>query len=208
MKLYDAKTPNTLRVQVFLAEKGLEAPREPVDVAGGGTRTPKFLAKNSLGEVPLLELDDGRFLAESVAICRYVEARHPQPSLFGESPEEIGLIEMWNRRVEHHLFGAIGNVARHRFPFFADKVEQNEAFAAAEMRRFEKNWAWFDGELSDGRPFVAGDRFSVADVTGMAVIMVADMFEKASPAGLEHARRWEERMRARPSFGARLARAA
>ena len=82
MKLYDAMTPNSLRVKVFLAEKGVDVPRQKIDVMGGGTRTPEFLALNSLGELPVLELDDGRILTESVAICRYFEELHPDPSLF------------------------------------------------------------------------------------------------------------------------------
>ena len=208
MKLYDAMTPNSLRVNVFLAEKGIDLPRQPIDVRGGGTRTPAFLAINSLGELPVLELDDGRILTESVAICRYFEALHPEPSLMGKGAYEQAHIEMWNRRVEQQLFWTIGGVARHTFAFFADKIEQLPAYAETQARLFDKNWAWFDKELSDGRPFVTGEAFSIADITGMAALLVCDFSEKTLPADLKHAKRWEETMRARDSFAASRAKAA
>ena len=208
MKLYDAMTPSTLRVQVFIAEKGIDVPRQTVDVMEGGTRTPDFLAKNALGEVPVLELDDGRILTESVAICRYLEGLHPEPRLMGADPYDQGLVEMWNRRMELHIFGPIGDVGRHTFDFFADTVEQVPDYALAQMRRFDRNWAWLDRELADGRPFVAGDTFSVADITGMAALFVSDMFEKTLPGELVHAKRWEQAMRVRPSFANQLSEAA
>ncbi len=200
MKLYDSMTPNTLRVQVFLAEKGIEVPRHKINVLGGDTRTPEFLQINPLGEIPVLELDGGEILCESVAICRYFEALHPEPRLFGESAFEQANIEMWNRRVEFHIFGPIGDSARHTLAFFADKVEQVPDYAASQVRRFDENWAWFDKEMSDGRPFIAGDSFSIADITGMAALMVCDISDKALPSDFKHAKRWEEAMRARPSF--------
>ena len=144
MKLYDAMTPNSLRVKVFLAEKGVDVPRQKIDVMGGGTRTPEFLALNSLGELPVLELDDGRILTESVAICRYFEELHPDPSLMGKSAYAQAHIEMWNRRAEQQLFGPVGAMARHTFAFFADKLEQIPEYAATQDRLFDKNWAWFD----------------------------------------------------------------
>ena len=140
MKLYDAMTPNSLRVKVFLSEKGIEVPRHPVDVLGGGTRTPEFLAINPFGELPVLELDDGRILTESVAICRYFETLSPETSLMGRDPYDQALIEMWNRRMEFHIFGPIGEVGRHSLEFFADKTEQLPAYAETQDRRFGKNW--------------------------------------------------------------------
>ncbi len=208
MKLYDAMTPNSLRVKVFLAEKGIDVPRLPVKVLDGETRTPEFLAINSLGEVPVLELDDGRILTESVAICRYFEELQPDPSLMGAEAHEQAHIEMWNRRVEHHIFGPIGTAARHTFAFFADKVEQMPDYAASQMRLFDKNWAWFDRELADGRPFVAGEEFTIADITGMAALLVCDIAEKSLTSDLQHAKRWEKAMRGRSSFAAQLPKAA
>ena len=208
MKLYDAHTPNTLRVRVFLAEMGIDLPVETIDVRGGATRTPAFLAKNSLGEVPVLELDDGRHLTESVAICRYLEEMHPTPALFGDTTEARARIEMWNRRMELHLFASLGGVARHTFSFFAATVEQMPDYAASQMRLFDKQWAWLDDELSDGRPFIAGDALSVADITGMAVLLVCTFMEKELPADRVNAKRWAEAMYRRPSFTRQVDRAA
>ena len=208
MKLYDAMTPNSLRVKVFLGEKGIDLPKQAVDVMGGGTRTPAFLSINSLGELPVLELDDGRILTESVAICRYFEALQPQPSLMGESPYDQALIEMWNRRMEIHIFGPIGAMARHSFAFFADKLEQLPEYAATQGRLFDKNLAWFDRELSDGRPFVTGARFTIADITGMAALMVCEIAGRPVPSDLKHTNRWVENMRTRPSFAAQMPEAA
>lgn len=204
MKLYDATTPNTLRVNAFLAEKGIDLPRQKIDVLAGGARTPAHLAVNPMGEVPVLETDDGQNIAESVAICRYLEALHPEPSLFGKTAADQARIEMWNRRIELHLMQAIGNMALHSFDFFADKVEQVPEYAATQWRRFETMWAWLDRDLADGRPFVAGDEFSVADITGMAALMICDIAEKTPPRDCEHACRWEAMLRARPSFAVRL----
>ena len=208
MKLYDAMTPNSLRVKVFLAEKGVDVPRQKIDIMGGGTRTPAFLALNSLGELPVLELDDGRILTESVAICRYFEALHPEPSLMGESAYDQAYVEMWNRRVEQQLFGTIGAMARHTFSFFADKLEQIPEYAASQLRLFDKNWAWFDRELADGRPFITGETFTISDITGMAALMVCDITDKTLPSELKHAKRWEEAMKARPSFAVQMPKAA
>ncbi len=189
MKLYDAMTPNSLRVNVFLAEKGIEVEREMIDVLQGGTRTPAFLAINSLGELPVLELDDGRILTESVAICRYFEVLHPKPSLLGEDAVEAAMVEMWNRRIEFHIFGPIGDMGRDSLAFFADKLEQIPAYAESQKRLFAENWAWLDRKLSDCRPFIAGESFTIADIT-----------ETQPPGGCTHANRWAERMRSRDSF--------
>lgn len=208
MKLYDAVTPNSLRVRAFLAEKGVDLPRTPVPVLEGGTRTPEFLAKNPLGELPLLALDDGSHLAESVAICRYLEALHPEPPLFGREPLEQARIEMWSRRAEIHFLNPLGDVGRHSFEFFADRVEQVPEYAAASMRAFDKKLGWWNEVFSDGRPFMAGEAFSVADITAMAPLFICDMMQKTLPETLSHLKAYERRLRERPSFGASLQQAA
>lgn len=208
MKLYDAMTPNSLRVKVFLAEKGIDIPRELVDVMGGGTRTPEFLKVNSLGELPVLELDDGTILTETVAISRYLEGLHPDPTLFGKTPLDQARIEMWNRRVELHLFNTVGEYGRHTIPFFADKVDQVPAFAEAMKAKSLKIWKWLDEELSDGRAFIAGDDFTIADITGMAAFFVSDICQLDLPSEQTHAKRWEQKLRARESFAGQFAAAA
>lgn len=208
MKLHDAMTPSSLRVQVFLAEKGIEVPIEPVDVLGGGTRTPEFLALNPFGEVPLLELDDGSHLTETVAICRLFEELHPEPALMGTGAKGRARIEMWNRRMEQRILDTIGDAGRHRLEFFADKVEQVPAYADTQMRLWERNLGWLDGELADGRSHVAESGFSIADITGMSMLFICDIMQTALPEKLSNVRRWAEAMRARPSFAARFAEAA
>ena len=200
MKLYDAMTPNTLRVKAFLAEKGIDIPRVRLKVLEGETRTPEFLAINPLGELPVLETDNGEILAETVAICRYLEALRPEPSLFGRTPLEQGQIEMWNRRIELHFFGAIGDYGRHTIPFFADKFDQMPAYAEVLKRKAAKQWAFLDSQLADGRQFIAGDAISVADLTAMAAFFASDVTGIELSADQTHAKRWEQSLRARPSF--------
>lgn len=201
MLLYTAAlAPNPFRVQAFLAEKGVEIPVELVDILGGQTRTPAFHKINSLGEVPVLKLDDGSLLTESLAICRYLESLYPEPALMGRDAAEAAKIEMWSRRMEQQIMGPIGQVGLHSFSFFAEKIEQFPAYAESQKRLMLNRWAWLDEELSDGRSYVCGDRFSVADITGMAALMICDFAEVPVPEHLEHARRWEAAVRARPSM--------
>lgn len=201
MKFYNAAAPSPRRVRIFLAEKGIEIPRVDLDLPGGETRSEAFRRKTRLCQVPLLELDDGRVITESQAICRYLEALHPEPSLFGRDPLECAEIEMWDRRMELEIMNPLGQIARHSFAFFADKLTQVPAFAEAQRADVAANFAWLDEELSDGRPFVAGERFSAADITGMTAVMIADFVEVAIPA-LPHLSRWNAAIRARPSWAA------
>ena len=125
MKIYDfTVAPNPRRLRIFVAEKGLKIPYEQVDIFAGQNRTPEMLAKNPAGGLPLLELDDGSHLAESVAICRYLEGLHPEPNLMGKDSREQAFIEMWNRRVELDLFGAAGRAFQHTNELFKARVKQ------------------------------------------------------------------------------------
>lgn len=202
MKLYDAMAPNPRRVRIFAAEKGMDLPRETLDLQSGQARTAEFLARNSLGQVPVLELDDGTIVTESVAICRYLEGLQPAPALFGSDPKDSARIEMWNRRMEIEILATIGNVAQHSLAFFKDKVTQIPAFAASQMALIPQKWTWLDGELADGRPFVAGDRFSVADITGMVATKLSELLGSPIPDDLPLVKRWDAQVRARPSWNA------
>ena len=136
MKLYTFPTaPNPRRVHLYLAEKGIDVPCETVDILARANRTPEFLASvNPLGGIPVLELDDGTHIAESVAICRYLEVLHPEPSLFGKSAEEVGRIEMWSRRIELNLMRPVGMVWVHGSPF-TKAVVKEQIPAVAEQNR-------------------------------------------------------------------------
>ena len=160
MKLYDsAMAPNPRRVRIFLAEKGISVPTAQVDIGKRETRQPEFLAKNPLGGVPVLELDDGRFLCESVAICRYFEERRPQPPLFGVDATDRAFVEMWQRRMESEVFLRVTQTFQNTHDFFKGRIEQVPAFGEVRARRRSRGSAWLDGELA-GREFIAGDRYT------------------------------------------------
>ena len=203
MKLYNAApAPNPRRVRIFLAEKGIDIPRVDLDLLAGENRTPEFRKLNSLGQVPVLELDDGGVITESMAICRYIEELHPDPSLFGTDVRDRARIEMWNGRMTNEIYLRIGNVALNTMPFFATRRTQVPAFAEAERQVVPAKWAWLDSELADGRRFIAGDDFSVADLTGMAASLLGELLEIRIPDSLTNVRRWDERVRARSSWSA------
>src|SRR6478736_6340323 len=156
MKLYDSQTaPNPRRVRVFLAEKGVQVPIEQVDITTAANRAPEFRAKNPLGTLPVLELDDGTCIAESVAICRYFEELHPDPPLMGTSARDRALVEMWQRRMEFELFIPIIQVFRNTHPFFAGRIPQVAEYGDVSRKTAEARMAWLDGVLAD-RAFIAG----------------------------------------------------
>lgn len=200
MKLYNGLSPNGARVAIFLDEKGIDLPVETIEIFKGETRTDAFREINSLGQVPVLELDDGRRLCESIAICRYLEHLYPDPALFGTDAESQAFTEMWTRRMELFLFNAVADVPLHRMEIFKDIVEQNADYAASRARAFDKRLVWFDQELSDGRPFVAGEDFSIADIIGMTMLFITRFMGMEIPASLMHVKRWENAVTARPSF--------
>ncbi len=202
MKLYVAPGPNSYRVRIFMAEKGIELPRVEIDFATRQHKSPEFLKLNSLGQVPVLEFDDGAIVTESVAICRALEDIHPSPPLFGTDARSKGGIEMWNRRIEQEVFATIGNVVLHTDEFFKERVTQVPAFADAQKRAIPEKWAWLDREMSDGRPYLAGDQFSAADISGMVTLWLSEVFGFDVPAHLAYVQRWNERLRERPSWNA------
>ena len=202
MKIYTATAPNPRRVKIFLAEKGIELEQVEIEIMNGETRTDSFLSLNSLGKAPVLELDDGRVLCESVSICRYLEELFPEPALLGENAFERARIDMWNRRIELEYFQTIGHIAQHTFPFFAGQVEQMPAFAASQKRLALEKHQWLDDELSDGREFLSGNRFSLADITGMVAFDLAQHAGVAVSSDLQHLHAWSQRVRSRESMAA------
>lgn len=200
MKPYNGMAPNGLRVAVFLAEKGIEIPTEITNPLEGATRSEAFLKINPLGEIPALQLESGQVITESIAICRYLEELHPDQPLLGANILERAQIEMWNRRMELRLFRAIGDVGLHEIEFFKDKVEQMPDYAETQKRAFLKELRWLNDSLSDGRPFIAGETFSVADITGAAALMVAKFVKVDIPDELSHVKKWASEIMSRPSF--------
>ena len=199
MKLYDLKTgTNTRRVRIFLAEKGIEVPRVEVDMIGGENRTPEYLAKNPMGTMPLLELDDGTLIAESVAICRYFELLQPNPPLFGKGALEQACIEMWNRRMEIELMRPLVDHFLHLSPIWHGRRKQIAEVGNAARIQAEDRMRWLDKDLSD-RDFIAGDQYSIADITAQCALLLGKYTGTPIPKELTNLARWFETMTKRPS---------
>ena len=199
MKLYDSKpAPNPRRVRIFLAEKGLEVPTVQLDIGKRENRTAPFLAMNPLGGLPFLELDDGTVIAESVAICRYFEEIHPNPPLFGSGAIERAQVEMWQRRMELELFRYVTGCFQNTHEFFRGRIEQVPAYGELCKRSALARLEWLDQELS-GHPFVAGPRYSIADITALVSIDFGRVVGIRIAPEQKHLARWHEAVSARPS---------
>ena len=200
MKLYDGgRAPNPRRVRVFLAEKGIVVPTEQVDLGALAQKSDAYTAINPLQRVPALVLDDGTIITESIAICRYFEIEQPDPPLFGRGAKEVAAIEMWQRRVEFHLLAPISHVFRHLHPAMKPmEVPQVADWGEANKPKVMEFLALLDRELKN-RPYVAGDRYSVADITALIGVDSMKPAKLAAPDELAHVRRWHAEVSARPS---------
>ena len=203
MQLYDGgRAPNPRRVRMFLAEKGIDIPKVPVDLAKMEQAGDAFKALNPLQRVPVLVLDDGTPIAESMAICRYFEALNPEPNLFGRDPKEIALIEMWIRRVELNFYSPVSTVFRHLHPAMAEReVPQIPAWGEANKSKALAFLALLDFELGK-RKFVAGDRFTVADIVAAITTDFMRVAKLEVPADMKNIHRWFNEISARPAFAA------
>jgi glutathione S-transferase len=200
MKLYDGgRAPNPRRVRVFLAEKGITVPLEPVDLGKLAHKTAAYAAINPVQRVPALELDDGTVISESIAICRYFEAQKPEPPLFGVGPKETAIVEMWERRVEFHLLAPISHIFRNAHPAMAAmEVPQVPAWAEANKPRVMEFLDLLDAALKNHQ-YVAGDRYSVADITAMISVDFMKPAKLTLPDGMANIKRWHAEVAARPS---------
>jgi glutathione S-transferase len=204
MILYSSPNPapNPRRVRIFATEKGIDLPIQDVSLMAREHKSAEHLARNPLGQTPVLELDDGTAISESVAICRYLEALHPAPPLFGESAAEIGTIEMWLRRTEFALGGPVRNYWVNVHPFTAKVVpERFEDFGNASVPHAMTAMAVFDAAL-EKTAYIAGAGFSVADIILLTTLDFADFIGLAIPETLINLHRWHGEISARPSAGA------
>jgi len=203
MKLYGAPNPapNPRRVRIFLAEKGIDLPEIPVNMMRGEHKTPEFKAKNSLGQIPILELDDGTVIAETVSICRYLEAVYPDKPLFGTSPLEAAQIDMAIRRIEFQLMTPVGMFWRHAHPYTAKLLTQYKEFGESNRETAERVMTWLDREL-EGHDYMVGNSFSMADIAALTTIDFAAWIGLPMPGGLERLGRWHAAESARPSANA------
>jgi glutathione S-transferase len=206
MKLHEFKAaPNPRRVRIFLAEKGIEVPTVQIDLQSREQHSQEFLARNMMGGVPTLELDDGSHISESVAICRYFEELQPEPALMGSTPAEAGRIEMWNRRMELNGMAAAGEAFRNASPAFVDRglpgtdpVAQIPDLAQRGLERLPRFYADLDEILAD-RDYIAGDNYSIADITALVAIDFAGWVKVQPDEGLANLAEWYGRVSSRPS---------
>lgn len=208
MKLHThPRTASARRVRLFVAEKGLEIPEVRVDLDAGEHYTPAYRAKNPAGTVPMLELDDGTYLAETVAICRYLELTHPEPVLFGSSPREQALVEMWQRRVELEGLLPCFDAYRNRNPAFDGKGRPGWSEGMAIIPELvdrapilvRRLFGWLDARLGEV-PYLAGDRFSIADITLWVTVQITERLKLdvgELPAPLTA---WRQLVGARPAI--------
>ena len=199
MKLHESPSPNARRVTVFMAEKGIECERVSVDIRRGENIQSDYLKKNPAGRVPVLELDDGTFISESMAICRYLEAIQPEPNLFGSTAIEVANVEMWQRRVELNLFLEIAGAFRNITGFFKDRETCVEEWGQVCAEKAPKALAMFNDQLSNSE-YLAGDRFTVADITLAITLDFSEMVKVAPLPSLDNVTRWRETVTARPSL--------
>lgn len=200
MKLYSLKdAPNPRRVRIFLAEKRARVPVEEFDMTKMGHKSPAFLARNPLGQLPVLELDTGEIITESVAICRYFEEMMPEPPMFGRSSHERVLVEMWNRRMEHELLLPVIDVFIHCHEFWVGRRPQISNYGDLRRMQVMERMRWLDGEL-EGREFIGVDRYNIADITAQVAILTArGALKIAIPEDHRNLARWWAAVSRRPT---------
>lgn len=200
MKLYGAPmpAPNPRRVRIFLAEKGIELAETPVDLRKREHKSPEYRAKNSLGQIPTLELDDGTTISETVAICRYFEEIQPAPPLFGTTALEKARVDMWIRRAEFALMTPVGMFWRHAHPYTAALLTQFKDFGESNREHVMGGYRFFDREL-EGKDYLTGDGFSMADICLLSTVDFAGWIGLERPAELANLAAWHARVSARPS---------
>ena len=186
------------RVRIFMAEKGISIERREVDAAGGANAQPDFLRLNPLGKLPVLELDDASAIAESLAICRYLEALHPQPSLMGRTPQTAAHTEMWTLRIDHELSQPIALAFVHSSDFYRGRVEQVPEVATWARGRALQTMAWLDRELAE-RSHIAGDDYSMADIIAQCACVLGKAVGLRIPSERTHLSRWFAQVSARPT---------
>ncbi len=200
MKLYDTPlAPNPRRVRWFMAEKGIDDIEVvTLNIIQGEHKTPDYIAKAGLPNVPMLELDDGTCITESVAICRYLESRYPEPNLFGRTPEEIAFIEMWTRRAEMLVATPVMIGVRHTHPAMGALEEQVPAIGEHNLAGATRALKVLERRLSESA-WLAGERLTIADIVAFVGIDFGRMIKFKLPEDMPNVSRWADAMRARPA---------
>ncbi|WP_334013858.1 glutathione S-transferase family protein [Alteromonas sp. S167] len=199
MKIYETKTaPNPRRVRMFLAEKGINVDYVQVDIQKGENLTAEMRAKNPLGKIPILELEDGTCIAETDAICTYFEALHPEPSLMGTTPIEKATISMWQRQVEFAFMMQIGMCFQHTTGYFKDRMVPVPEYGKEAGINAAKYLNILERRL-EVKPFIAGDNFSIADITALCAIDFARVVNIRVGDKHENLKRWYDSVSNRAS---------
>ena len=202
MKVYDfVGAPNPKRLRVYMAEKGLTIPCVPVNIVTGENRTPEFLKRNPLGGLPVLELDDGSHLTESLAIMQYLEELHPEPPMIGRTPRERARIRELERIAELGVLNSVGTYFQNTHPFMAGRLKQSADTAENAKSRLATTLKVLDAAI-EGKPFVAGDRPSIADCTLLAALEFAEFAQAPVDPSSRNVLRWYEDFKKRPSASA------
>ena len=203
MILYGAPmpAPNPRRVRMFLVEKGIDLPETPVDMMKREHKSPDYRAKNSLGQIPTLELDCGATISETVAICRYFEETQPEPPLFGKTALEKAHVDMWIRRIEVVLMSPVGNYWRHAHPYTAKLLTQYKDFGESNREAYANAQKWLDRELAC-RDFIAGHDYTMADICALSTVDFATWIGLELDPNHANLAAWRERVSARPSAAA------
>ena len=203
MKLYDSMGPNPRLVRMFLAEKGVDVPKETVDIMAGANRQAPYTDKNPYGQMPALELDDGSIVSETTVICEYLEELHPTPALIGTTPEERAETRMWTRRVVLNVIEPMS--AGFRFaeglPMFKERMTCMPDAADDFKKLAQEGLAKIDG-LIEGRPWIAGDRFTLADITLFSLLDFFQNVGQPLDAEKKNIAAWFQRVSERPSAAA------
>jgi len=200
MLLYhDPRAPNPRRVRIFLAEKNVAYDTIEVLIASSAHLTDEFRRKNPISLLPVLELPDGRVLRESMAICRFIEESHPEPNLFGRDAWERAQIEMWNRHAELEVLWPIAQVFRNTHQFWVGRIKQAPEFAEIMREHLALRLSWLEEELGN-RQYMAGDRFTVADITALCALDFGKVSNiRLDPATQPNLVAWHKRVSERPS---------
>lgn len=203
MKLYDTQlAPNPRRVRLFMHEKGInDIEIVSVSLMEGAHKQPDYLQKAGMANVPMLEMDDGTCITESLAICRYLESVYPEPNLMGRDPKETAIIEMWTRRAEMLVATPLMMAVRHGHPALAALEKQNPTIGEYNVEAGTKALKVFDRRLAESE-WIAADRLTIADIVAFASIDFARMIKFRPPEELAHVNRWLDAMRARESVQA------
>jgi glutathione S-transferase len=192
------RAPNPRRLDIFLAEKGIEIPRIELNLLAGEHKAEDYVARVGAPQVPALELSDGRVLTETPAICRYLEALYPEPNMLGRDVMEAAEIEMWQRLVEFRLFLTVATCFRHTNPHLAVLEDQCPDWGEVNRRRLHARLAELDGRLA-GRAWIAADRPTIADITAVVAVDFLRVIKFPLPEEYAGLRAWHARMHARPS---------